>query len=559
MVVILSIRRLYLIFSNLKNEVREFFDIKVFLRHNKIINKNNCEISSSGLVLFEEFLEFPRIIAFSYFANYWGQSGYKLFSYNVSPTRSSWGRIKVKLSQILLPFHHNYKINCLFSSMGIKKRISPRILKLSELEKELVHSLKGCTKENVLDLEFLEIPIGDCFYDWYLRSNNLGTINTKDEYFFEQLEDFLGLVKWWDNFYKKYPVIAVNTTHSVYLQGMVGRVAVYNNIPTYVISYDKNYKLSRNNWHAEGEFHFYDPKQPNFYSFSFEKETAKELLSQLKTNSSFITKEHSVVSGFRNRNDNFTISPSDTINALIAPHCFTESVHQQGKMLFADYQTWFQYLLDLSSRTPYNWYVKPHPYFNLQEKNIFKNLVSNHRHLKFVPAESNLTNLFKQGIDVVFTAYGTIGFDASSENIPVVTASQNCSYKNYNFCLKPKNIAELDSIIYNLKSAIKNYKIEEDEILHFFSVHYLRSTKSWLLGAQLGNLIDHVGGYENIFKNSSTLSFWVNNLWANEIHTNLNILTSSFIESNLYMMDGYFNPKIADDKQFKINLPEYEN
>ena len=175
---------------------------------------------------------------------------------------------------------------------------------------------------------------------------------------------------------------------------------------------------------------------------------------------------------------------------------------------------------------------------------IFKKLVSDFPHLVEIPSDVSITHLFSQGINVVFTAYGTIGFDASILGIPVVAASTNATYKNYRFCIQPSNKLELESIILNLGTTVQKHLISEKELLHYFSVHHLRQVTTWLFGNHLDKLIHYLGHYTNIFNDTKVFFFWVNKIWSPEIHNFLMERVETFIEGDSYFMDGHFKGTI---------------
>jgi hypothetical protein len=393
-----------------------------------------------------------------------------------------------------------------------------------------------------LSFRFLKIPIGENFYDWYLRVNEVETIDTESRQFFSQLVWFVGLAKWWNFYFQKEQIESLHVSHSVYVQGMIARIAMFNQVKVYVVSFDKCYRLSRQNLHSEGEFSFYDPKSLNFFNYEIDLEESRRELVRLKRGDLFVTKEHSLVSGFRNPSTEFAIDcDSSKIHALIATHCFTESVHQQGDLLFPDYYTWTAFMAKITQDSPHSWYVKAHPYFSTTELLIFKNLIAEFPHLIEIPADISITHLFNQGVNVVFTGYGTIGFDASTHGVPVVAASTNASYKNYSFCIQPKSREGLENVIRNLETILASHIINEKELLHYFSVHHLRQVTTWLFGNYLNSLIEHVENYSNIFTDARIFSFWLDSVWSQETHSLLAKKVETFIEGDSYFMDGHFN------------------
>jgi hypothetical protein len=519
----------------------QIIHLKKFAHFRARLGHLNPTMALNKIILFEEFYEIPRSIAFSFFADYWRQKGFRLVSYSVLPQTSFFLKIKKNISKLFLINHQNFFIFRFSRLIGIHYNLNPSVENLSKIDFDNISPLIGSNKENILKFRFLNIPVGENFYDWHLRKNKLGTIDSSSDLFRNDLFFFMGLVNWWNVFFQNQSVEAIHVSHSVYLQGMIARVAIFNNIPTYVVSIDKCYRLSKENLHAEGEFQYYDPNSSNFFDYQISYSGAETELVRLKNGEPFISKEHSTISGFKNKNFDFKIDDkANSINALIAAHCFTESVHQNGMMLFPDYLTWAQHLGNLSITSPHKWYIKAHPFFTPEENKIFNQLLVEYPHLTGVPADINIIKLFEEGIDIVFTCYGTIGFDASCMGVPVVMGSQNSAYKNYNFTIQPKNLVEFNNIVNSLPEILKNHRIDYKQILHYFSIHHLRQTITWLFGDSLQCIIDDMGRYENIFQDPKILSLWVEKVWNPELQSALESKVKLFLEGDRYFIDGFF-------------------
>ena len=50
----------------------------------------------------------------------------------------------------------------------------------------------------------------------------------------------------------------------------------------------------------------------------------------------------------------------DNIKVLICTHEFFDDPNSTGGLLFPDFYEWLKYLAQISNKTNYDWYIKPH-------------------------------------------------------------------------------------------------------------------------------------------------------------------------------------------------------
>ena len=148
--------------------------------------------------------------------------------------------------------------------------------------------------------------------------------------------------------------------------------------------------------------------------------------------------------------------------------------------------------------------------------------------------ETSVTNLIKQGLDVLFTSHGTIAFEAALEGIVVIGGSSNAAFKNYRFAYIPPTKDQLVSTVRTIKNLEEYSAPKKEEILHYYDLHHLRSETSWLFKDKYPDFLTRVGGLRSQFTNTEAFSAWL------ELCTSVNELEilqeeiSRFIESNDY-------------------------
>jgi len=514
-----------------------------FLNHNRELtkaNKNRIK-KIDGIVLFEETIEYPRIIAMSYLALYWSSKGYNLYSYQVGIKRNF---IRNFFTTLLarMPIPHESRIKHRISkSLSFSGRIKPGIAKLAHEDEAIINSLINAPREKVLDLTFLGISVGENFYDWYLRVYQRVTIDTNSIEFIESLTKFLELTKWWVQFFDKNNVICVNVSHTTYAQGLLARIAVAKKITCICMSFDKLYSLNEERPNSECEFQEYKKDSMQFLEYPLNLKRSKIELDRLVTGSEFVTREHRIKSGFQDMNVDFKFPYSECqYMSMIASHCFTDAPHQQGNMLFPDFYTWLEFMAETTLHSNHQWFVKPHPHFTAAEDEAFKLIVEKYPHLISIPKGVSNVELFRFGIRSVFTVHGTIAFDAATQGIMSVAASNNTSYKGYGFSILPKSVDELKEICLNLESYVDKYRVNELEVLHYFDAHHLRSMHTWVFRENLVKISETMSGYSNIFNDSKLLDLWLHTVWSQDYHDeNLNSI-EKFLNSGQYFVDGHF-------------------
>ncbi len=168
------------------------------------------------------------------------------------------------------PFKANYKfflnlINPL-STYYLYKSFSNKILfsvSNTKKNKRIFKNIKS--KQDLLNFKYKNIEIGDLIYDEYLTMYKLPTINIKSKQFRDFLFNVENFIFYWDNYLINNNVKAVVTSHSVYMMGMLNRLAITNNIPSYQVTANVTYRLTKKQFIKWSDQNFY-PKQFNKFS-----------------------------------------------------------------------------------------------------------------------------------------------------------------------------------------------------------------------------------------------------------------------------------------------------
>ena len=85
----------------------------------------------------------------------------------------------------------------------------------------------------------------------------------------------------------------------------------------------------------------------------------------------------------------------------------------------------------------------------------------------------------KEGLDIVLTCMGTIGFEYALFNKTVVNASIHNPHYLYNFNLNPNNLIKYKYILNYLKK-YKKMKINKNQIYMYYFMMHIFHPKNWL-------------------------------------------------------------------------------
>ena len=347
---------------------------------------------------------------------------------------------------------------------------------LKKKYKELLESISK--KEDVSSLRINNILVGDLFYDTYTRYNAKPTIVINSIHFKREFLKYLREFDYWYNLIKKGSIKSIIVSHPVYNLAIPLRIGQYFDIPVYIGSinflqyFDKHRK------------HLWETEYRDQYKLLSEEDkikalnySKKELELKFDPNQNIFSTDQNIITERKihwSKLDTFSpIRKKDIFikngkpNVVILAHCFYDSPHNEGEWIFADFYEWAEYLLKISKNTDYNWYIKKHPASVNQKLNdeTIENLVNEYPNVKILEDVNN-TELLADNVSLILTAFGSAGYEFSYHKVPVILASNSCSYVGYNFAYKPKDVEDFDYAIKNFQNIKFNY--EKKDIYKFY-------------------------------------------------------------------------------------------
>ena len=158
-------------------------------------------------------------------------------------------------------------------------------------------------------------------------------------------------------------------------------------------------------------------------------------------------------------------------NILIAAHHFSDAPNAFGRFLFNDFYEWIDYLGLKSNNSKHNWYIKFHPSEFESNKETANFFLNKYKNLKLIPNHIKHGQLIHEGIDLVLTVYGTIGFEYAFFGVPVINAGKNNPHISYKFNYHPSNISDYNNAIQNFKKLKLNFN--KNFFYEYFHMRYL--------------------------------------------------------------------------------------
>lgn len=503
---------------------------KDFLAHNSRsfnVENRDKKNANSPEVLFEFNWLHSSIIANSYLANVLANKyGARIYAYAPTATLPFWRRIEWKLSDFF-----SLRDFAVYRSFGTSNFFRPQVdrnqfARAKTLTNQILGEIK--TKLDVESICIDGIWLGDLIYDSYLRTYNKPTIEISDESFKNFLLSAVCLYVFWDDYFKKHDVRAVNASHCAYVLAIPLRIALSKDIPAFVAGAIHAYRLSRENIMDSCDFVTYRkvfgalPEGVQADGLA----QARQRIEQRFSGKVGIDMAYAVKSAYGAHKNERLIKESPRTKVLIATHCFFDSPHNYGNNLFPDFYEWLDFLGKLTLETDYDWYIKTHADYLPGTMQIIETFIEKYPKFHLLPADSSHHQLIAEGIDVALTCYGTIGLEYAALGIPVVNASVNNPHIAYNFNLHPKNVDEYRAILLRLDHI--DLTIDKNEVYEYYFMKHIFDARDWLF-ENYDKMVDEVGGYSGQFT-SKVYGVWMKE-WSNEKHFKLMAKVDSFVDS----------------------------
>lgn len=516
--------------------IRRDPNIEEFISLNK--QKLRSSDFKNGIALFEAGYFHPIFVVYHYLARVCNEEGLLKVAYTPDNSVPFKTRLIQRIISRLNIENGTFQPYRILKSFGISKFIlAPKFAPSNLAYKELAKDLYSEDKFQVLRMCFRGIRVGDLFYDWHLRRTGKATLDFKDKNLHRDFRIFCSNLIFWLRYFDKNEVKYVFVSHAVYVQGIMARIGLSRGSKVFVVGDDRFNQLSLDNYYQDSEHKYYSPLAQKQFNYKIDLSRASNALAMLQTGSLEVDSAHRIVSGFRGESITKIVSSAANVRVLIAAHCFSDAPHVFGDLHAVDFWEWLEVISEFALKKPeYEWYIKAHPGFFKSDEELFLKYTRTNPHLKIVSSSYSNLELFRQGINVVLTGYGTITLEAALFNKLVINCSPNSPHMNYSFAKKPTSLNNFIEILNQLEDLVAQNTVERSELLHFYDLHHLRKGHSWLYKQYHSEMLEYAGGYGEHLTNSRTLKYWILNYTSQSRSESIMNILKNFIESNDYLI-----------------------
>ena len=426
--------------------------------------------TTQGEVLIDALPYYPYLFKAAYVANFLAAE-YKLEIRTAATDYStSW------LHKYIQKFN---KFGRIYRSFGCAEGLNYTSLssrEISECEQEAASILDRIeSKEDLLEVQFEGIKVGDLIYDSYLRENACATVGLKDPRLLALVKMALVIFRSCKKYIASHDVKKIVLSHVIYIQyGILARLASRQGIDVYL------FPIRLQIVHKPAPPHYLQTTDHLEYRSEFlslgNKENrlaqARAILSQRLSGVVDAGTYYMVASAYSATTNSVrkVFRESGRSRLVVMLHCFFDAPHIYRDMLFPDFHEWVDFTLSVAEQTDFDVYVKPHPNGLPGNDAIVEYFKNKYPKAIFIDKSIPNNQLIAEGIDAAITVNGTLGHEFPYLGVPVITAGDN-PHSAYGFCNQARSKAEYESLIRNADKLPRN--ISRAEIEEFFYMHYL--------------------------------------------------------------------------------------
>jgi len=278
-------------------------------------------------------------------------------------------------------------------------------------------------------------------------------------------------------------VKAVSLSHDCYIQmGTLAKIAHRHGVPVY---YANPFEMMRSAKPHDIYEKFMDyPRYFRSLDESHQRrlvESAKLALSKRLGGAVGVDMPYQTKSAFSLGGASKQTSGSDKTKVLVATHCFYDNPHAYSRMTFRDFYEWMEFLGQISEKTDYEWYIKPHRDYLPGTIEILDAFAAKYPKFNVVNSETSFHQLREEGVKVALTCYGSIGHELPLLGYRVVNAAYN-PHSAYDFNLNCYSLDEYTEALMNLDQEFATPDL--GSLYEFYAVHhYLVKSRSLLFSS----------------------------------------------------------------------------
>ena len=434
-----------------------------------------------------------------------------------------------KVNFYLLDINLKKKINdfffyLFFYFIGVRKELNfNKIKKLNHLD----DYNKFKNKIDVINYTKNNVNIGIDIYEGFLRTYNQPTIDLKDirfkNFFLEYLAYFEDMLVYVET--NKNNLKALIIFQSLYKNNMLCKLAYKYKIPVYLPDLEKFHKNEKAYNEVE-KFKNYKVQSMTINDLDKKIENVKKMY--IERSKGIQPAELSYSTALLNdaqQKYEHVFQTNKNIRVLVCSHCFYDNPHPYEKSSFPDYYEWLKFICKLSNKTNYSWRIKVHnDCLPGTIETIERIIKDNKSDIKLLPKDITHTEIIKSKVTHVLTCHGTVGFEYSYFNVPVINFNYNPRISfNYNLHAY-NNIKKYEDILLNLENS-KYQKIDLNELYTSYFMHYYHNASELFVDNYYETLTKSTNNKKDYFFRDFLSQ------WNIKKENNINIQIEKFIKS----------------------------
>jgi hypothetical protein len=349
-------------------------------------------------------------------------------------------------------------------------------------------------KSDVMDLKIAGIYCGDLIYDTYLRFRVQPTLNIKDKFLINIINNAILGIFCMKRFFKENNVEALFSSYSSYIHhGIAVRVALGAGVEVYTDGNCTQYskKLTKIDF-------FHAPNYADYKDVFIElndkdRRIRKGMIALENKFSGHIGAEFSYMKQSV-YTDNSQGEFERGIEGVMFLHDFFDSPHCYHWMVFNDFYCWAEHTLAFISKHKLKIAIKPHPNQLPESVAIVEIFMKKYPELYWIDSYVSNKKIFNSGISFGVSVYGSVLHELAYHNIIPIAVGDH-PHVAYNFTYTARSIEEYDNL---LTSATKltlpeNYKLEVEEFYYMHAVYVSDALKSRAREMNLKSLMHNRG------------------------------------------------------------------
>jgi hypothetical protein len=308
------------------------------------------------------------------------------------------------------------------------------------------------------------IPVGDLIYDDFLVRGGRATLEPADPELHRHIVEQFAYCAFLVDYFSSHKVVAYIGNH-VYRQGLVARIANWNNVESYEVGLRRIARVSKHMpVHSESRDY------ARLFETSFRTMPAGTIQAIQAELFGSLARVDSTNYHLKNpagkRYERPSRAQDSSFSILIALHCLSDSPHVRGVGYFTDYLSWVQHTINLAHRLGYQVLLKPHPACPASfDPELFQDPSGI---VETLPSDFSLDQLVESGLGAVVTYYGNIAFESALRGVPAVCAHPNNPFRAFGFAFTPESLEDYDELLRRLPEL--SYKASRDELTRYFWV-----------------------------------------------------------------------------------------